>query len=157
VVIRRSDDGGATWTTPDGENTGLLLAEKTCRTAPTPVVEHAGRLWRAMSENGDAKERNVRAFTMSAPVDADLLLASNWSSSPRIPWRREFLEGRFGRWVEGNAVGAGGRYRSPDRWSKSVSHESVCTFPNPSPTCTLHHLPQGWINRREHDARSRFL
>lgn len=104
VVIRRSDDGGATWTTPDGENKGLLLAEKTYRTAPTPVVEHAGRLWRAMSENGSARDRAVRAFTMSAPAGADLLQAGNWSSSPRLPGRREFLEGRFGRWVEGNAV-----------------------------------------------------
>lgn len=104
VVIRRSDDGGVSWTTPDRENNGLLWAKKTYRTAPTPVVEHGGRLWRAMSENGDGKDRAVRAFIMSAPADADLLLASNWSSSPRLPGRREFLEGRFGRWVEGNAV-----------------------------------------------------
>ena len=46
VVIRRSVDGGKTWTVPKDKNTGILLDKKRYHCAPVPVVEHNGRLWR---------------------------------------------------------------------------------------------------------------
>jgi hypothetical protein len=41
---------------------------------------------------------------MSAPVASDLLNADNWTSSERLPRDPKWLDGRFGGWLEGNAV-----------------------------------------------------
>src|ERR1044071_7134776 len=79
VLIRRSTDGGSTWTDPKDKNTGLLLdGEYHC--APMPVIEHAGRLWRAMENAGGGSEwgKRYRAMMLSVPVDKDLLKADNW-------------------------------------------------------------------------------
>ena len=43
VVIRRSTDGGDTWTEPADEASGLLL-EGGYHCAPVPVIEHDGRI-----------------------------------------------------------------------------------------------------------------
>ncbi|MHC4621145.1 MAG: sialidase family protein, partial [Planctomycetota bacterium] len=51
IVIRRSTDGGKTWTNPKDEKTGLL-AEGRFHCAPVPVVVHKGRIWRAFEVNG---------------------------------------------------------------------------------------------------------
>jgi len=108
AVIMKSEDGGETWTTPDDENSGRLFADRSYHTAPVPVVLHDGRLWRAMEdEQGDERKRwsrTFRAFMMSAPEEADLLKASSWTSSDRLGHKAEYLGGRFGGWLEGNAV-----------------------------------------------------
>lgn len=106
AVIRRSDDGGKTWTTPVDAGTGVLHGDGKYHTAPVPVVVHAGRIWRAMEDAqgpggwGD----HFRAFMMSAPEDADLLKAENWTGSNRIGKNKQWLGGAFGGWLEGNAV-----------------------------------------------------
>jgi len=41
---------------------------------------------------------------MSAPEDADLLDAASWTSTNRIGRDPAWLDGRFGGWLEGNAV-----------------------------------------------------
>jgi hypothetical protein len=71
-----------------------------------PVVIHNGRIWRAMEDekSGGGWGHSFRAFMMSAPEDADLLLASNWTSSNAIPRDPSWLNGRFRGWLEGNAV-----------------------------------------------------
>ena len=79
AIIRRSDDGGETWTDPKDKDSGLLLDDGRYHCAPVPVVEHKGRLWRAME---DITLPGVwgtcfRAFMMSAPADAELLKADN--------------------------------------------------------------------------------
>ena len=51
VVIRRSTDGGRTWTTPTDENTGILLGDGGYHCAPVPVVVHKGRIWRAYEDD----------------------------------------------------------------------------------------------------------
>ncbi len=49
TIIRKSADEGVTWTNPtDGENGLLLMGEYHC--APVPLIEHNGRLWRAMED-----------------------------------------------------------------------------------------------------------
>lgn len=108
VVIRKSEDGGHTWSQPKDKNTGLLLKDGKFGTAPVPVVEHDGRLWRAMEDAmGSASQRwgsNFRAFMMSAPVDADLLRADSWTCSNPLASSPAWLDGHFGGWLEGNAV-----------------------------------------------------
>lgn len=106
AVIRRSTDGGATWTTPADADSGLLLADGKYHTAPVPVVAHGGRLWRAMEDamGPGPWGQHFRAFMMSAPEDADLLRAASWTSSNRLGRDPSWLDGRFNGWLEGNAA-----------------------------------------------------
>jgi hypothetical protein len=126
VVIRRSINGGRTWTEPDDAETGRLLTGKSggkgtvpsplrenrdsprgsFHCAPVPVVVHAGRLWRAMEDSTDTGRWGLpfRAFVMSAPVEADLLRAKSWTSTNRLPGDAKWLDGKFNGWLEGNAV-----------------------------------------------------
>jgi len=104
MVIRRSTDGGRTWTKPSGPQSGLL-AEGNFHCGPTPVVVHGGRVWRAFEEFAPtAPARHFSAFVMSAPEDADLLVATNWTRSNEIAFRREWLNTRNEEWLEGNVV-----------------------------------------------------
>jgi beta-glucanase (GH16 family) len=105
-AIRRSGDGGHTWTTPVDEMSGILFPDSQYHTAPMPVVIHNGRIWRAMEDgqNGTQWGRRFRAFMMSAPVDADLLQAANWTASNRLAHNSAYLDGNFGGWLEGSAV-----------------------------------------------------
>ncbi|WP_298708930.1 sialidase family protein [Chitinophaga sp.] len=83
VLIRRSADGGATWTQPATRENGLLLAGM-YHCAPMPVLVHNGRIWRAME-------------TAHGPV---------------LDWGKRYgammmsLDGHFTGWLEGNAVAA---------------------------------------------------
>ncbi|MGD8500030.1 MAG: SUMF1/EgtB/PvdO family nonheme iron enzyme [Phycisphaerales bacterium] len=103
VVIRRSTDGGVTWTTPKDEHTGLLIARGQYHCAPVPVVVHNGRIWRAMEDRYPPKGwgSNLRSFVVSAPVDADLLDADSWVASNRLRFDQAW-PGRA--WLEGNIV-----------------------------------------------------
>ena len=105
-VIRRSEDGGATWTEPKDEHTGLLLEGPVYHCAPVPVLRHAGRLWRGMEDKHGPGGwgKHFRAFMMSVPGEANLLEAKNWTSSNRLAGDMSWLDGRFGGWLEGNAV-----------------------------------------------------
>jgi len=106
VVIRRSTDGGKTWTTPADGKTGLLLDDGRYHCAPMPVLVHGGRIWRAMEDARGPKGwgKHFRSFMMSAPVDADLLKADSWTCSNRLGRNPTWLNGKFGGWLEGNAV-----------------------------------------------------
>ncbi|GIW94724.1 MAG: hypothetical protein KatS3mg110_2765 [Pirellulaceae bacterium] len=105
-VIRKSADGGRTWTEAKDADSGLLFSDLSYHTAPVPVVFHNGRIWRAMEDEkaGGGWGRSFRAFMMSAPLDADLLKASNWISSNAIARDASYLGGQFRGWLEGNAV-----------------------------------------------------
>lgn len=106
VVIRRSTDGGAHWTTPADAKTGLLRDNGEHHCAPMPVIEHAGRLWRAFEWRNPplAWGINYRAGMLSAPVDSDLLTAASWTASNFVPSDRAWNDGDMGAWLEGNAV-----------------------------------------------------
>jgi hypothetical protein len=104
VIIRRSSDGGRTWSEPTDRDTGIL-AEGQYHTAPVPVIVHGERLWRAM-EIKSKKTRGwggeyFQAGVMSAPVDADLLRAESWTVSEPLA-RPDAVPGRA--WLEGNVV-----------------------------------------------------
>lgn len=105
-TIRRSEDGGHTWTTPTDHSNGVLFPDSLYHTAPMPVVIHQGRIWRAMedAQNGTQWGRRFSAFMMSAPVESDLLQAASWTSSNRLGHNGNYRDGNFGGWLEGNAV-----------------------------------------------------
>jgi hypothetical protein len=106
ILIRRSMDGGETWTTPANSTSGLLRDNGQYHCAPMPVIEHRGRLWRAFEwwHPPVAWGINYRAGILSAPVDADLLKATNWTQSEFLPSNRAWNGGDMGAWLEGNAV-----------------------------------------------------
>ena len=106
AVIRRSDDGGRTWTVPRDAESGLLLGEGRYHTAAVPVVVQGGRIWRAMEDamGPGGWGSHFRAFMLSAPEDADLLKAASWTGSNRLSRDPQWLGGKFGGWLEGNAV-----------------------------------------------------
>ena len=106
TVIRRSDDGGNTWTKARDKHSGLLLDDARYHCAPQPVVVHNGRIWRAMEDamGGGGWGKHFRAFMMSVSVDADLLRADSWTCSNRLQSDPGWLDGRFNGWLEGNAV-----------------------------------------------------
>ncbi len=106
TVIRRSRNGGSTWTSPDNAQTGLLLSDDKYHCAPMPVIVHRGRLWRAMEDGRGPGGwgSHFRALMLSAPVEADLLRADSWVSSNRLGSDLSWLGGDFRGWLEGNAV-----------------------------------------------------
>ncbi len=106
AVIRRSLDQGQNWTTPKDKHSGLLLGDGKYHCAPVPVIEHRGRLWRAMEDamGPDGWGHHFNAFMMSVPANADLLQAENWTFSNRLGRNPQWLAGKFGGWLEGNAV-----------------------------------------------------
>lgn len=93
TVIRRSEDGGKTWTQPMDANSGRLLLKGLGGTA-TPVIENQGRLWRVMGST-----------TISASSDANLLEADSWSAAKAPPFdKKTWLEGKFEGWSEGGPI-----------------------------------------------------
>jgi hypothetical protein len=106
IVIRRSNDNGHTWTEPIDSAHGLLTSRSEYHTAPTPVIEHNGRLWRGFEDasGGNAWGMRYLAMMLSIPADADLLSASNWTFSNTITRNQNWLGGNFNAWLEGNAV-----------------------------------------------------
>lgn len=106
LIIRKSTDGGVTWTVPVDKSSDLLL-EGEYHTAPVPMVVHNGRLWRAV-ENAKSDDptwgKRYSAMVISAPENADLLNADNWVASNFLPFNATYLDGKFGGWLEGNVV-----------------------------------------------------
>jgi len=98
VVIRRSTDGGETWSAP-----AMITNETGYHTAPVPIVEHKGRLWRAMEFHPEGKWGFFEALVLSAPKRADLLNPGSWTLSARLPYPATLApEGKH--WLEGNIV-----------------------------------------------------
>ena len=106
LVIRRSFDGGNIWTEPKNGANGLLL-EGEYHTAPMPMIVHNGRIWRAVENAKSESEKwgiRYSAMAISAPLDSDLLKASNWTATNFLTHNPSYLEGKFGGWIEGNVV-----------------------------------------------------
>ncbi len=97
ILIRRSTDGGKTWTQPTDATTGLLR-KGSYHCAPCPILIHDGRLWRSMEQYGGYLWGNFGSLVISAPVDADLLDAGSWTFSQCLPKPSGFV------WLEGNVV-----------------------------------------------------
>lgn len=116
IVIRRSDDGGDTWTHPADKATGLLFPGGPFREppnyhcAPVPVLEHQGRLYRAFEDcNPCVWGSGFQSLVISADADANLLHADSWTMSNRIDFDPVWLPAEWGNlecpgWLEGNIV-----------------------------------------------------
>ena len=104
-VILRSSDSGKSWTNPVSSDQGLLFRGK-FHTAPVPVVEYKGRIWRAAEETVNKKgwPRKFGAWVMSAPIGSDLLKAENWTRSNAFPFSPDWITGARPGWLEGNIV-----------------------------------------------------
>jgi hypothetical protein len=98
AVIRRSPDGGLTWSPPS-----YLLEGTGYHTAPVPLVEHKGRVWRAMEWHPEGPWGFFDAFLVSAPAKADLMNPASWMATPRL--RFPATDAKPGEhWLEGNAL-----------------------------------------------------
>ena len=102
MVIRRSGDEGVTWSRADSARTGWLSDEEGYHTAPTPLVVHEGRIWKAFEFAPEPDRRTWRVFVISAPVDADLLDRASWRFSRQLETWPDY------QWIEGNMVVAPG-------------------------------------------------
>ncbi|OGV71072.1 MAG: hypothetical protein A2283_21435 [Lentisphaerae bacterium RIFOXYA12_FULL_48_11] len=104
VAIRKSIDGGRTWTEPKDAKTGLILSDSIYYTDPVPVLFHNGRVWWQVDVVDKSKKGWAERFSMmviSASLDSDLLDAASWTRSNPVPWKQhEYFSG----WVEGNVV-----------------------------------------------------
>ncbi|MFN0291052.1 T9SS type A sorting domain-containing protein [Pedobacter helvus] len=104
IVIYKSLDGGYSWTSAANSTSGLLFAGR-YHTGPVPVVVHNGRIWRAYEESPDPdSERDFHAFVLSAPANADLLDAANWTKSNIMRFDESWLNAKRPNWFEGNMV-----------------------------------------------------
>ncbi len=111
IVIRRSEDGGVTWTTPVDSRTGLITDGEGWHTAPVPVAVAQGRLWRGfefapvrpqvLDETYFSRQERPGWTTvvLSAPEDADLLDRASWRFSEHL---QHLWSGS--QWIEGNVV-----------------------------------------------------
>ncbi len=100
MIIRKSTDGGATWTDPIDEETGVI-AEGDYHCAPVPVIEHNGRIWRAMEEHNNGA---FKALMLSAPVQKDLLKSASWTISNGVGIVQHWYDHNMLSWREGNVV-----------------------------------------------------
>lgn len=103
LVIRKSLDGGKSWTAPESREQGLLRDDQEYHTAPMPMLLHNGRIYRAIEDRNPPEKWgvNFRSMVISAPLGADLLKASSWAVSNRLRYDPEW-PGRA--WLEGNLV-----------------------------------------------------
>ncbi len=113
ICIRRSDDGGYTWTNPADEETGALFPGGAYHDPPNyhcsavPVFLHNGRLYRAFEDDCvQDHHRDFLSCVISAPADADLLKASNWTMSNKLKFEHDKAASYPERacWLEGNVV-----------------------------------------------------
>ena len=116
IVIRRSDDGGFTWTHPADERNGLLFPGGPLREppnyhcAPVPVLQSGGRLYRAFEDCTPCNWGvGFQACVVSAWEDANLLDASNWTLSNKLAFDPNWLpvtlkDAQRPGWLEGNVV-----------------------------------------------------
>jgi hypothetical protein len=77
-----------------------------------PILNHNGRLYRAFEDcTPNFWPQGFQAGVISVPVDADLLDASNWLMSNKLPFDPAWLPAEWGTverpgWLEGNVVAA---------------------------------------------------
>lgn len=99
LVIRGSDDGGVTWSSP------TIIVSGACHGSSTPVLFANGRIYKAYEFhdtdlNGKWMSGN-KAYIVSAPMGADLLNSASWTQSAKLE-KPAWLDGTG--WLEGNAV-----------------------------------------------------
>lgn len=104
IVVRRSVDGGRSWSHPHSQFEGLLTMTRQYHSSSMPFVVHDGRIWRSMEWMSDTTKwpSAFEAFVMSAPVDADLRISGSWRFTNKVPFDPTALPGEG--FLEGNVV-----------------------------------------------------
>ena len=97
IVIRRSPDGGRTWSEPS-----YLTSDPGYHTAPVPMAVYQGRLWRAFEYHPNGPWGFFEALAISAPEKADLMDPRSWTMTPHLRFPADAPEGKH--WLEGNAI-----------------------------------------------------
>ncbi|MBS1813521.1 MAG: exo-alpha-sialidase [Acidobacteria bacterium] len=97
ILIRSSSDGGSTWTGPT-----FITKETGYHTAPVPMAEYKGRLWRAFEIHPEGEWGHFRALMLSIPLKGDLMKAENWKLEQPIDFPESAEDGWT--WLEGNAI-----------------------------------------------------
>lgn len=116
ISILKSTTGGFNWTKAEDAQSGLLFKEgdngnaPRYHGAPTPVIKHNGRIYRAFENAEDLTlkgMRGYRSFVISINEKDDLLDASKWTKSNELAfsgtWDRPGSYETTG-WLEGNIV-----------------------------------------------------
>jgi hypothetical protein len=100
VIIRRSDNGGRSWT-GTSEESGILLSDSKYHCAPVPVLVHNGRIWRAFEDYSGKWGISFMPLVISADLSSNLLKPESWTVSNKLTWGN--WEPYTG-WLEGNMV-----------------------------------------------------
>ncbi|MEE4194741.1 MAG: sialidase family protein [Anaerolineae bacterium] len=116
IVIRRSEDGGFTWTHPADEKSGLLFRggyfhePPNYHCAPVPVLRWNGRIYKGFEDLDPLQHGpGFQACVISASEDADLLDAASWIMSNKLRFDPAWIPDALGHpaqpgWLEGNLV-----------------------------------------------------
>ena len=139
IVIRRSSDGGYTWSHPSDDRSGLLFQggpfhqPPNYHCAPVPILEKDGRLYRAFEDCTPCLwGTGFQSLIISADSSADLLQASSWMMSNKLPFDSSHVPSEWGKlekpgWLEGNLVETKGgevwnilRFNSTPIWDKAA-------------------------------------
>jgi len=116
IVIRRSDDGGYTWTHPKDEKTGLLFKGGPYRNAPNyhcapvPILMVDGRVYRAFEDCDPCTwGSGFQSLVVSADLESDMLVADSWTISNKVPFDPRWVPSDWGElerpgWLEGNVI-----------------------------------------------------
>ena len=94
VLIRRSGDGGKTWTEPSGSTSGVLRRGP-YQFAPCQKLLTMAAFGARWSFSPAARRGNLAALVMSGPADSDLLNADRCNFSEPLPKQAGFS------WLEG--------------------------------------------------------
>ena len=98
IVVRKSTDWGKTWSDVEDETTGLLTDGEGYHTAPTSVLVHNNRIWKAFEYAPEPDRKSWESFVISASADDDLLRRDSWTFSNSIKSWENY------QWIEGNVV-----------------------------------------------------
>ncbi|UVI28031.1 exo-alpha-sialidase [Paenibacillus spongiae] len=108
LLIGRSDDGGETWSAPVRLIAGGSRETGGPHKSSMPVTVHNGRIWSAIDYGSWSIQGLHASGVISAPVDADLLDAASWTSTPFLPydsnWTNAVKGGIRTNLLEGNVV-----------------------------------------------------
>ncbi len=116
IVIRRSDDGGFTWTHPTDGSNGILFRAGHFWEPPNylstaiPAFIHNGRIYKAYEDLDPLPfGPGFQALVISAPLNSDLLNADNWIMSNKLRFDPGWIPAEWGElqhagWREGNVM-----------------------------------------------------
>ena len=105
-VVKKSVDGGKTWTVAKDEKSGIICRRK-MQASTNPIAIANGRIYVSAEISGYTKPKgwcHMYSVVMSAPADSDLLDAKNWTMSSKVVIPEDMATLAHVGWLEGNMV-----------------------------------------------------